>query len=132
MTDGALHLLKGAAMSSAGAAGAVVAGAEVGLSLSQIATLVAVVSTSIGTAYAIDTRMDKKLRVHTDEDKERHEAIMDESVAGRQQLRREMKAEFKHLREMLSFAGVIPEHTPAAIRLPAADGTIPPEEDTQP
>lgn len=126
MTHGILHLIKGIAVSSAGAAGAALAGVEAGLTLSQIATLVAVVSTSIGTAYAIDTRMDKKLQTHTEEDKERHEAIMAESVDGRHQLRREMKAEFKHLRELLALSGAVPDHTPNAIRL------VPTDEDTQP
>lgn len=132
MTDTVLPAIKAVTVSVLGAAGTAAVGAEAGLSLSQIATLVAVVSTSIGTAFAIDARMDKKLKVHTDEDKLRHDAIMDESVVGRNQLRREMKGEFKHLREVLAMAGVIPDHTPAAIRLPDASGHIPPDDDTQP
>jgi hypothetical protein len=98
--------------------------------MSEIATLAAVVSTALGSAFAIDARMDKKLDRHTKDDQLRHDAIMDESVAGRKALHREMKAEFKHLREMLSFAGVIPDHTPEAIRI--LDEPSPDDTDTQP
>ena len=132
MTDTLLHALKATVIGVAGSAGTVAVGVEAGFTISEVVTIATGIGMVVSAVVAIDSRMDKKLDRHTKADESRHQEIMDDSVVGRQQLRREMKAEFKHLREMLAFAGVIPDHTPDAIRLPDETGRIPPEEETQP
>ena len=86
----------------------------------------------VGAVWYIERRIRSHLEDHTaDETKQRkadHKELKGEIKAARDEQRQSLH----HLREMLSFAGVIPEHTPAAIRLPNAAGEFPPDVEVDP
>lgn len=120
-----LTSFKAMALGAASTAGVVIAGVEVGISVASIITLATGVGMVVGAISWLDAKIDKKLTIHTEEDNLRHDLILEDNRKGRH----EMRAEIRHLREMLSFAGVIPDHTPEAIRvLPSLDD----EDDTKP
>ena len=82
----------------------------------------------VGAVSWIDAKIQKKLDEHTQEDNLRHDLILEDNRKGRH----EMRQELRHLRDLLSVAGVIPDHTPEAVRLPGSDGIIPDEDETKP
>lgn len=105
--------LVGLASSAATTIGAMVGGVseEHGTLLFVLATLV---GTVVGTVAWIDSRIDKKIKLHNRQDDLRHDAVL---------------GEIRHLRELLAFADVIPATTPAARFLAQPP---PSDDDTQP
>lgn len=84
------------------------AGEAVGISTDHqglLITLATIVGTVVGVVTWIDARIEKKIKDHTKEDVQRHNAVL---------------SEIQHLRELLAYAEVIPNHTPPAFSLARA------------
>jgi len=86
----------------------------------------------VGAVWYIERRIKSHLQDHTSDEQEKAETRHSEIKRELKAARSAQRAEILHLRELLSLAGVIPEHTPVAVRLPVDDGTIPPDVDPEP
>jgi hypothetical protein len=123
-----MQTAKSLALGLVTATGTAVAGSEAGLNDNSLTTLATAAGLVVAAVTFIDKRIDKRLAGHTAEDNLRHDLILKDNQKGRH----EMRAEIRHLRDLLAVAGVIPDHTPEAVRLPDESGVIPNDDETKP
>ena len=112
------------------AAGVAVHQFDLNVDLEKIVAWGTILGMFAGAIFYVERRIKTHLADHTETEDEkaeiRHKEIKQEVKAARN----EHRESIRHLRELLAFAGAVPDHTPAPIRIVVDD--LPPDPDTEP